>query len=305
MSGDINRKSANQLRDAYERRNPDNDCILVLTTFGGDPAAAYIMARFLREGAARGFKAFITGRCKSAGTLVALGARRIVMGSKGELGPLDIQVSEKDEPFRQGSGLELFVTLNSLAQQAFSAFETYLLQLIGKTGSEVSMKTAAKIATELTVGIMAPISGQIDPLQLGRREREMGIVRSYAERLKIPDEVVWRLATDYQDHGFVIDLTEAKEFLREQVRAPNPEEARLESALATFLPNLYDPHPHPKDPIVLRLNDLPGQVDDTQGDERNHGEESELRGRQERDPAEVDEERQKDSAEIHQADTIH
>ena len=100
VSGVLDRDTADILREVHSRRTRGK-CILVLTTFGGDPAAAYLMARFLRDVHPDGFTVFIPGRCKSAGTLLALGAREIVMGDRGELGPLDIQVSEKDEPFRR------------------------------------------------------------------------------------------------------------------------------------------------------------------------------------------------------------
>ena len=146
VSAVLDRDTASKLKDLHDQRSHE-DCIVILTTFGGAPDAAYLMARFLRDGHSEGYRAFIMGRCKSAGTLLALGAREIVMGSRGELGPLDIQVSEKDEPFRLGSGLELFTTLNSLAQHTFATFETYMLQLIGRSSSQISMRTAAKIAT--------------------------------------------------------------------------------------------------------------------------------------------------------------
>ncbi len=252
-SAAINRDTANRLRKLHDKCSHE-DCILILTTFGGDPDAAYLMARCLRGGHPNGFRAFIIGRCKSAGTLLALGANEIIMGSRGELGPLDIQVLEKDEPFQHGSGLELFTTLNSLAQHTFTTFETYMLQLIRRSESQISMRTAAKIATELTIGIMAPISQQIDPLQLGRKERALNIGKAYAERLGVPAQVVGKLATEYPDHGFVIDFEEAAKLLGGSVRTPNETETKLESVLFSLEgPRLYEQQ---RQSVVQRLNDL-------------------------------------------------
>ena len=301
VSAVLNRDTADMLREAHSRRS-HGECILILTTFGGDPDAAYLMARFLRDGHPNGFAAFILGRCKSAGTLLALGAREIVMGSRGELGPLDIQVSEKDEPFRLASGLELFTTLNSLAQNTFTTFETYLLQLIGRSASQISMKAAAKIATELTVGIMSPISQQIDPLQLGRRERALNIAKAYAERLDVPRNVVAELATGYPDHGFVIDLTEAKKLLNARARAPTGDEANLEAALRrNSIPGLYDQVPHPPGALVLRLNDIATQESNA-GPEETDDEAPRVRADPTRERPEVDGERAGDGAELHQTD---
>ena len=303
VSGTLDRGTADRLRASHDRSSHD-ECIVLLTTYGGDADAAYVMARFL-AGRPNGFKAFITGRCKSAGTLLALGAREIVMGSRGELGPLDVQVSEKDEPFRVGSGLELFTTLNTLAQNTFTTFETFVLALIGRTGGQISMKAAAKIATELTVGIMKPISQQIDPLQLGRRERALNIAKAYAERLGVSENVVAELATGYPDHGFVIDLVEACKLLGSKVRAPNDAESGLESALRNHPlgVGLYDPPPHSQRGITLRLNEIATQHSVRTEEIDDEG--PELRRDSEGERTEMDGERPRDGAELHQADSPH
>ena len=64
-----------------------------------------LIARFLR-GVYESVTVCVFGYCKSAGTLLALGCHEVAMGLRGELGPLDVQVSEKDELARFGSGLE-------------------------------------------------------------------------------------------------------------------------------------------------------------------------------------------------------
>lgn len=266
------------------------------------------MARFLRDTYPNGFRSLIFGRCKSAGTLLALGSTEIVMGARGELGPLDIQVSEKDEPFRVGSGLELFTALNSITQNTFMTFEHYLLGLIQRSGSQISMKTAAKIATELTIGIMSPISQQIDPLQLGRRERALNIVKAYAHRLNISEKIVAELATGYPDHGFVIDCQEAKTLLGNGiVRVPDEQERELEEALAASdIAGLYSPyHYHyPDVGIVLRLNSsldaLPEE--ELEATDEEHDDHGDVRGSQKKERSEVDGERSPDGTKNDPAD---
>ena len=304
VSADLDRETVNKVRDLPKGRSSD-DCILILTTFGGYPDAAYLIARCLQDRYARGFRAFIFGPCKSAGTLLALGARELVIGSRGELGPLDVQVSEKDEPFRFGSGLELFTTLNTLAQNTFRTFESYLLQLIGRTQRQISMRAAAKIATELTVGIMSPISEQIDPLQLGRQQRALDITKAYATRLGVSEEVVGELATGYPDHGFVIDLEEARKLLGKRVRDPNDAEAGLEGALRNH-PQLgvgISIPPPSQSGIILQLNEILNQQ--SAKTEETHGEGADLRGGPEGERTEANGERVGDGAELHQADSPH
>ncbi len=183
-----------------------------MTTSGGDADAAYLIARFLRS-THESVTACVFGYCKSTGTLLALGCHEVAIGQRGELGPLDVQISEKDELARFGSGLETVTALNSLAETAFASFESYLVTTVQRSGGQISTKTAAELATNLTVGLVAPISGQIDPIRLGREQRAVEIASAYAERLKVPPLAIARLTTDYPDHGFVIDLTEAREFL--------------------------------------------------------------------------------------------
>ena len=249
LSGTISRDTDTHLRAIAKRSRQHDRCVLVLTTSGGDADAAYLIARFLR-GVYQHVTVCVFGYCKSAGTLLALGCHEIAMGLRGELGPLDVQLSEKDELARSGSGLEIVASLNLITQTAFSSFERYLVDTVQRSGGQISTKTAAEIATNLTVGLVAPISGQIDPIRLGREQRAMEIASAYAERLGISPQAIGRLTTDYPDHGFVIDLTEAKGFL-DHARELDPHEQALEEAMAGAIPGVD--YPSPRQDIVTCL----------------------------------------------------
>lgn len=60
------------------------------------------------------FTVLLAGRCKSAGTLIVLGAHEIVMTNHAELGPLDVQLGKKDELFELDSGLTVLNALTEL-----------------------------------------------------------------------------------------------------------------------------------------------------------------------------------------------
>ena len=174
LSGPINRIAADRLREAHGSSNGRERCLLILSTSGGDADAAYLMARFLR-GVYKHLTICVLGYCKSAGTLLALGGHEVSMGLRGELGPLDVQISKKDELVQSGSGLDIFTSLNVLAETAFSSFfQSYLVNTISRSEGQISTKTAADIATKLTVGMVAPIAAQIDPMRLGRERRRDG-----------------------------------------------------------------------------------------------------------------------------------
>ncbi|CAN5841646.1 hypothetical protein BH23ACT11_BH23ACT11_23940 [soil metagenome] len=63
-----------------------DNVLLILVTNGGDANIAYRVARCLQR-SYRDFYVLVPGWCKSAGTLVAIGADEIVMGEHGQLGP--------------------------------------------------------------------------------------------------------------------------------------------------------------------------------------------------------------------------
>ncbi len=128
VSAPLDRTTAQHLHAAHSRSLRQKHCVLVLTTSGGDADAAYIMARYLRRHYEK-LTICVFGYCKSAGTLLALGGHELVMGERGELGPLDVQVSSKDEMFPSRSGLEIFASLEVLKAHAFQSFERYLLEV--------------------------------------------------------------------------------------------------------------------------------------------------------------------------------
>ena len=64
-----------------------NNVIFILVTYGGDANVAYRIARLLQESYQR-VTVFVPSICASAGTLVTLGAHKLVLSDFAELGPL-------------------------------------------------------------------------------------------------------------------------------------------------------------------------------------------------------------------------
>ena len=104
-SGEIDTKGVGRLVESLglEKKNRPNT-FLVLTTNGGTADAAYRIARLLQIVSKR-FYLYVPMRCKSAGTLIALGAHEIYMSPLAELGPLDVQLVQRNEIDRMRSGL--------------------------------------------------------------------------------------------------------------------------------------------------------------------------------------------------------
>ena len=233
-NGGIGREQDRFLIDALIDRELRTNVLLLLVTNGGDPDAAYRMARALQAKYER-FILYVSGFCKSAGTLVATGAHELIMSDHGELGPLDVQMSKKDELWETQSGLTPMETLNALQNKALTAFEDFFLSIKARSGGAITLRTATQIATELTTGLFAPLYSQVDPLHVGEAGRAMSIASRYGKRLlvygcNIDQEALKFLTTQYPSHGFVIDRQEASR-LFEEVREPTAAEVELAQVL--------------------------------------------------------------------------
>src|SRR5262245_11961154 len=111
LNAGLDRSIAAQLIELVAKRNRRQNVLLLLVTSGGDAHGAYQIARCLQTSYAKCL-VFVTGYCKSAGTLVAIGAHELIVGSRGELGPLDVQMSKPDELMLRQSGLTATAALS-------------------------------------------------------------------------------------------------------------------------------------------------------------------------------------------------
>jgi len=233
----------NMLRDNIDKRK---NCVLILTTYGGDPDAGYRIVRAIH----RCYKKVIFnvfGSCKSTGTLMTLGADEIVMGDFSEFGPLDIQLMRDDE-LSNTSGLNIVQSLMSLNEQLFRSFEENFLGLKRRSKNSITTRTAAEICSKLSVGLISPISAQIDPVKLGEIQRAIKIAEKYGTRLLRGHNqgIISKLIVGYPSHGFVIDYVEAKDLFC-NVRWIDEDESIIEDLLFHVVRNEANPD------VILQL----------------------------------------------------
>jgi hypothetical protein len=207
----------------------------VLVTGGGDADAAYRMARCLQNYYRRVI-VFVPGLCKSAGTVVLIGAHELVMSDQGELGPLDVQMQKTDELFELSSGLTVIEAIRFLEERAHLMLEETFLRIKTGSGGQITFRTASDIAVSITTGLLEPISKQIDPMHLGEAARAMNIARDYGQRLvavsnNLKGNALNELVAAFSSHGFVIDRAEAADKYFENVRPPTEDEELLADLL--------------------------------------------------------------------------
>jgi hypothetical protein len=246
FSGEISRVSAAEfVRTVCARSARHPKATIFLTTYGGDPNAAYRMAKALRR-SYQVIRLLVVGPCKSAGTLIALGANELAFSPTGELGPLDVQLTKPDEIFVLGSGLDVLQAVRMITETAFDSFEQFMISLGARSGGAISTKMAAEVASSLSTKLFEPIAAQIDPLRLGEVQRAIRIARTYGERLadnqrNLKPNAIDELIEGYPSHGFVIDMEEAQKLFVSVTALTDEEEALA----ADFTNALREPAPSP------------------------------------------------------------
>lgn len=258
-NGPIGRPYDHQFIDLCRKRKVKRANVLViLTTPGGDAHAAYRIARCLQ----RNWKhvtLFAPGWCKSAGTLLAIGANELVIGDFGELGPIDVQRPKEDELWESSSGLTEDAAIHSLETSATKIFEHFVFFIKHISGGQVSLSLAAHVSADLTASLLEPIFAQIDPAKIGENSRAMAIARDYGLRLGVysknlkDDESMERLVSSYSSHGFCIDREEAMA-LFENVISPKELDERLEQLCDLLEDFCYYVQEEDESPLMRFLN---------------------------------------------------
>ncbi len=250
FAGPLAYQSERRLNEIVRTHRSRENLLLLVATFGGSADVAYQVVRCLHRNYSK-FILFVDSICKSAGTLMALGAHEIIMSDTAEMGPLDVQVQKPGELGEYVSGLTSSQALDTLRSEVFSAFEDYFLKLRYRSGLQISTKMAAEMALRIAIGAFRPIYAQLDPMRLADNTRANMIAYEYGKRIKtenVKDETIERLIRDYPFHGFVIDREEAKELFNE-VRAP----AEAESKLADFFRRPAEQALEQAEPIIQPL----------------------------------------------------
>jgi len=164
------------------------DVLLVLLSQGGSIEAAYQISKLCKSHAKGKFIVVVPRQAKSAATLIALGADEIHMGPLGQLGPIDPQLDD-----------------------------------LPALGVNQALRTIAKVSQEYPGSaemFAAYLHRALTVYQIGYCDRISESAEQYAIRLlsnkklsRDPIQIARELVHEYKDHGFVIDLDEARAHL--------------------------------------------------------------------------------------------
>jgi len=152
---------ADMLQSVLQQNDLSSGLVLMLHTPGGDGLAAERIVNICKAYSGTGdFWVLVPGKAKSAGTIIALGASKILMSTSSELGPVDPQIFRNEngrtKVFSAHSLVSGYDKLFAEATSATGPMEPYLLQLSNYDVREInSYRSLINLAEDIAVKMLA------------------------------------------------------------------------------------------------------------------------------------------------------
>ena len=171
--------------------------IVVVESGGGDIDAAYNLAMLFRRHGSKELIFVVPRWAKSAATLLVCGGDFVMMTPVAELGPLDPQITQ----------------INPMEQRVEDFSPLHIESTLEMIRSEFQQGN-----TQLANGLLQRLQF---PITLGRFKKSLDICRQYSIKLlvsrmhrgkdKLVEDIANKLVEEYADHGFCINIDEAKD----------------------------------------------------------------------------------------------
>jgi hypothetical protein len=187
--------------DFLDRIGPTKRISLLLHTNGGDPLTAWRLTNLVRTFADE-FEVLIPSRALSAGTLIAIGADKIVMSKQAALGPIDPSVNLPLNPTVNIGGQTKLVPVSVEAVRGY----------LDAAREELGIKGEAQLTS-----VLVDLASRIHPLVIGQIFRSRAQIRYLADKLlqrQVSDaekknSIVAFLCSDSGSHDYTINRREA------------------------------------------------------------------------------------------------
>ncbi|MDY6365593.1 MAG: serine protease [Oscillospiraceae bacterium] len=179
-----------------------NKISLILYTCGGNTLAAWNIVNLFRE-FCNELEIIIPNKCRSSGTLMALGANSIIMTKQATLGPIDPSITRAMSPTIPGTNPPQQL---SISVESVKGYFSLLKEEFGATSDAALSAAYTKLAE------------YIHPLVLGdvyRTQRQIQMLAEKLLRMSYTDEdiiksIVAFLCSDSGSHDYTINRTEAR-----------------------------------------------------------------------------------------------
>ncbi|AWW06119.1 MAG: serine dehydrogenase proteinase [Caudoviricetes sp.] len=179
-----------------------NKISLIIYTLGGDTLAAWNIVNLIREYCTE-FEIIVPNKCRSAGTLMVLGANNVIMTKQATLGPIDPSLNSPLNPIIPNITPP---TRLPVSVESVKGYFDMLKQEVGAKDNE-SLSDAYIKLTET-----------VNPLVLGdiyRRKKQIlmlakQLLAMHSVKNTIVEKIVSFLCSDSGSHDYTINRSEAR-----------------------------------------------------------------------------------------------
>jgi len=189
---------------------------LFLYTRGGDIMAAWSIVNLIRSFCDR-FTVIVPFHCHSAGTIICLGADKIIMTKQATLGPIDPSYNSP---------------LNPISQLIPEPYPVSVEQV----NAYFQLLDSKQIVNEVhKAKLIEQLAEKIHPLVLGQVYKTNSQIKRIADRLlslsyndsEVRTNVINFLCSESGSHDYTINRAEARDHLKLNIEKPDPELYRM------------------------------------------------------------------------------
>ncbi|MGO8813248.1 MAG: SDH family Clp fold serine proteinase [Terriglobia bacterium] len=209
---------------------------LCLYTRGGDTNAVWPIINLLRE-FDPDFNVLVPFRCHSAGTLLAIGAKQIIMTPLGELSPIDPSTGNQFNPQDPNNPQKsLGISVEDVQQ-----YKNFVSDQLG-TGEEnekvIDKETASQFLKRLAELVHPLALGNVHRVHLQIKQLAKNLLKMHSSQDQDLDATIKALTTRFYSHLHMINRVEAQDILTDnKVQFANE---RLTKALDDLLRKYED-----------------------------------------------------------------
>ena len=197
---------------------------LFLYTRGGETLVAWSLVNLIRS-FCKELEVIIPFNCHSAGTLICLGANKIIMTKQATLGPIDPNVNGPLNPMMPGAN-----NPNARVPVSVEFVNAYLEMAKNELGINDQIGLS---------NIFINLSNQIHPLTLGQVSKSKSQIQMLAKKLLSnqslgetkENEIIKFLCSESGSHDYTIHRKEAQESLGLQIEKPTIELYKIIKAI--------------------------------------------------------------------------
>lgn len=208
---------------------------IVLQSGGGSADDAYRLIRTFRK-KYNVVNVIVPFWAKSAATLFAFGATRLVLHEFGELGPIDVQIKKDTETDPEGewsSALNVQASLLQIEARSRQGMLEMFTQLRSKTKEnneilKIGRRQLAEMLLDYSAKFYQPLLQKVETIELGIMTRSLDVGKMYAKRIlkqytDTEDEKINKLIEflvyDCPDHGYIVDYNVLQSYLSYVIKA--------------------------------------------------------------------------------------